>query len=161
MRYFSIHATNIYGFFICIGLIITSAFFQFGMGIEPCPLCIIQRLLIALLAFIFLIALVCKTKFWLRISSTMIFIISVLGAGVAGRQAWLQYLPRNESASCGPTLSYMLQQLSFKEAFISIMSGSGDCAAVQWQFLGLSMAVWMLGVFILFSLLALINFYRV
>lgn len=72
------------------------------------------------------------------------------GAIVAGRQVWLQQLPSDQVPACGPGLEYMMNNLPFADALGMIFRGSGECAEVSWQFLGLSIAGWSLALFILF-----------
>ena len=75
-----------------------------------------------------------------------------MGASVAGRQVWLQHLPPELVPECGPGLDYMLNVFPFADAVRMILSGSGECAEVQWRFIGLSIAEWSLIVFIAISI---------
>jgi disulfide bond formation protein DsbB len=88
---------------------------------------------------------------WQRyIYSTLTLIASLIGAGIAGRQVWLQHLPADQVPACGPGLEYMMEVFPFMEAMKMIISGSGECAEVHWTFLTLSIAEWSL---ICFSLI--------
>jgi len=66
------------------------------------------------------------------------------GAGVAGRQVWLQTLPKDQVPACGPGLDFMLDTFGLGEVLQMVLSGSGECADVAWRFLGLSMPAWVL-----------------
>ena len=81
-------------------------------------------------------------KLLARIYTSLILITSLCGAGIAGRQIWLQHLPEDKIPECGPGLEYMLDAFPFTEALRMILSGSGECAEVQWTFLSFSIAEW-------------------
>ena len=84
-----------------------------------------------------------------------------MGASVAGRQVWLQHLPPELVPECGPGLDYMLNVFPFADAVRMILSGSGECAEVQWRFIGLSIAEWSLIVFIAISIATILSVFFV
>jgi len=157
MKYCSIRMTNIYAFVITILLLIASYYFQYVMLLEPCPLCIIQRLLVMLLAVSFFWGIFLRRG--LRVQNMAVLIFAVLGVLAASRKVWLQHTATTDMVSCAPSLDYLLQQLHLRE-IIHLLSGADSCSQIDWQFLGLSMSAWMLAFFILFSGLALYNFSR-
>jgi len=81
-------------------------------------------------------------RFFVRAYNILLIIVSIGGAGIAGRQIWLQHLPTDQVPECGAGLEYMLEAFPLAEALQMILSGSGECAEVQWQFIGLSIAEW-------------------
>ena len=123
--------------------------------LEPCAMCILQRYafvgaaLIALLA-----ALHGPGKRGTRIYGVMVLLVSLAGGGVAARQAWMQRFPSRETV-CGPGLEYTLQSFPLADALPMIFKGGGDCAKVQWTFLGGTIPEWALLWFAVFSAVAL------
>ena len=159
MKYLSVQITNLYAFLVCLGLFGAAFYLQFAQGLEPCPLCIIQRVVLAIIGLLFFTALFCKR--WLSLINHMLLLmIGLLGSGVAARQVWLQHLPADQVPTCGPGLSYMLENIPLTQTIKLVFTGSGECAKVQWQFLGLSIPEWTFLFFVGFVLLAAINFCR-
>ena len=131
-------------------------------GLDPCPLCVFQRIAYILIIIASLIAVIHNpAKTWKTIYKFLIFIFSVMGASVAGRQVWLQHLPPELVPECGPGLDYMLNVFPFADAVRMILSGSGECAEVQWRFIGLSIAEWSLIVFIAISIATILSVFFV
>ncbi len=130
-------------FVICASLLGFGLYLEHAVGLEPCPLCIFQRVAFIVIAVISLIGTIQNPKKLLeRIYTGLILIASLCGAGIAGRQIWLQHLPEDKIPECGPGLEYMLDAFPFTEALRMILSGSGECAEVQWTFLSFSIAEW-------------------
>src|SRR5690606_11897415 len=77
------------------------------------------------------------------------------GAALAGRQVWLQHLPEDQVPACGPGLEYMLEAFPLSDVLLMMVRGTGDCAKVDWTFLGLSIAGWTLVWFLGFAVFAL------
>ena len=127
----------------CAGLLGTALYFQYAMYMEPCPLCIFQRVaflfigLVALLAALFY-----PRRLGQRVFTALIVLGGIAGAAVAGRHFYLQNLPPGEVPECGPGLSYMLETAPFFDVMKTVLVGDGNCAEVQWSFLGLSMPGW-------------------
>lgn len=152
---------NLIGFALATLAIVASVFLQFHSHIEPCPLCIIQRLIIFLLAVLFLIAsLHTPQPLGRRIFGSVLLFIAVLGGAVAGWQVWLQHLPAGEAPGCGASLEYMLRNVPFTEMIQMLLKGSAECARVSWSFFGLSMAELSLGVFFLLAVVAATHIIR-
>lgn len=113
-------------------------------GLEPCPLCIFQRLGLMAMGFIALIALIHNpvSNTMKRVYSGLAGLGMVWSVGVAARQIWLQHLPPDQVPSCGPGLNYLVDVLPMKEVLAEVLSGSGECAKIDWTFLGQPLSVW-------------------
>lgn len=134
---------NWFGVAICAGLMAYALYLQYGAGLEPCPLCVFQRVgVIAIGAVFLLLALHDPAGLGRRVYAVVGGIAAVLAAGVAGRHAWLQQLPEDQVPACGPGLDYIMDAFPLAEALRLVFTGSGECADVQWSFLGLSMPAW-------------------
>ena len=149
---------NLGGFAICAGLLGFAYYLQFHDGLDPCPLCIFQRVGVILLGLAFLIAaLHHPQQTGARIYALVIAATALAGAGVASRHVWLQHLPPDQVPACGPDLGYMLEILPIAEVVRRVFTASGECANIVWSFLGLSMPVWVLMWFLLLGTLGLIG----
>ncbi len=128
-----------------VGLMAYALFLQYVQGLEPCPLCVFQRVAVIALGVVFLAAGVhAPAGAFARVYGGLGLVAAVGGAVVAGRHAWLQQLPADQVPACGPGLDYMLEVFPLTEALALVFQGSGECAEVQWSFLGLSMPAWVL-----------------
>lgn len=136
---------NAAGFLICAGLIAYAVYAQFRLGLDPCPLCIFQRIGIAALGLVFLIAAVHDPHGWgARVYAALIAIAALATVAVAARQVYLQHLPPGSIPSCGAPLAVMLRFLPLTEVVRKVLTGSGECGVVNWTFLGLAMPAWVL-----------------
>ncbi|HYC45535.1 MAG TPA: disulfide bond formation protein B [Burkholderiales bacterium] len=143
------------GFLACGALLAFALYLQHVQNQEPCPLCILQRVAFIDMAIVFAVAAIHGPyRRGAAIYSGLLFVMAAMGAGIAGRQVWLQHLPPDKVPACGPGLEYMLEQFPLKDALAKIFAGSGECAEVGWRFLGLSIAEWSLAWFVLLGLLA-------
>lgn len=139
------------GFLLCAALLAYALYVQFGMLMAPCPLCILQRLAFAAMGIVFLIGGLHAPKGagGRRVYGLLAFIPAAAGAGVAGRHVWLQSLPPSEVPLCtGMGLEYLVEAQGPLKALSSVLAGSGECAKVDWTFLGLSMPAWTLAWFV-------------
>lgn len=144
---------NLLGFAACVGLMIAALALQYAQGLEPCPLCILQRVAVMLLGAVFLLAALHNpAAVGRRLYAAISLLIAATGAAIAGRHVWLQHLPPDQVPACGPGLEYMLQAFPMQKALSMVFTGSGECAKADWFFLGLSMPAWTL---IWFAFLAL------
>jgi disulfide bond formation protein DsbB len=131
----------------CLGLLVFGLYLQHMKGIEPCPMCILQRYAFLAAGLIALVgALHGPRRTGLRIYSTLVALTALAGGGVAARQTWLIHNPP-AIADCGPGLEYMVDEFPLGEALPMIFRGSGDCASVTWTWLGLSIPEWALVAF--------------
>jgi disulfide bond formation protein DsbB len=134
---------NLVGFACCAGMMGFALFAQHVLLLNPCPLCVFQRVAVIGLGTIFLIAALHDPAGWARrVYAAFMAIFALFGLGVAGWHFRLQNLPADEVPSCGPGLDYMLENFALGDALSMIFKGSGECADVVWSFLGLSMPGW-------------------
>ena len=109
----------------------------------PCPLCVFQRMAVIALGISFAIAALHNPSGHGRYFYTALVAVTAgAGVGVAGRHVWLQNLPADKVPSCGPGFDYIIDSFPLADALKLIFTGSGECASVDWQFLGLSMPTW-------------------
>lgn len=141
-------------FLASAGLMGFGMFLQHVKNLEPCPLCIMQRYAFIAVGLVALVAGLHNPRGWGRVPYALLMLIGAgAGAGVAGRQIWLQHNPQ-VSAQCGPDLDYMLDSFPLSQVLPMLFKGEGDCGKVLWQFLGLSIPEWAMvwfAIFILFS----------
>ncbi len=140
---------NLLGFAACAGLMSFALYAQHQLYLDPCPLCVFQRMAVIAVGIVFLIAAIHDPTDWAgRVYALLIGFVAADGASVAGRHVWLQNLPPGEVPSCGPGFDYIMESFPLSEALSMIFQGSGECAEVHWQFLGLSMPGWTLVCFV-------------
>lgn len=145
----------------CIFTMIAVLWFQHVDGLEPCPLCIFQRVALMASGLFFLLAgLHNPDKLGRRIYAVLCAIPAITGAAIAIRHLWLQSLPEDQIPDCGPGLDYLVDVFPMQEVVSMVLSGSGECAEVDWTFLGLSMPGWALVVFVGLTLIALFQLFR-
>ena len=137
------------GFLVCLALMGWALWLQFGLGIEPCPLCMFQRVAVCLVGLVFLAAFIQNPRRGGAAGYALVTLV-VAGAGVAlaARQVWLQALPKDQVPSCGMGISYMLDSLPLSDVIMKTLAGSGECAEKGWVFLDLSIAGWSLVFFV-------------
>jgi len=134
---------NALGAAACAGMMAFALYAQHGLGLEPCPLCVLQRMAVIATGVLFLVAaLHDPERTGARIYGVLIALPAAAGVVVAARHVWLQGLPPDQVPECGPGLDYMLDVFPLLEAIDMIFSGSGECAEVSWRMLGLSMPTW-------------------
>ena len=136
---------NFAGFLICAGLIAYALYAQFHLGLDPCPLCIFQRIGIAAVGVIFLLAALHGPRGWgSRVYGVLIAIAALATVAVAARQLYIQHLPPGAIPSCGAPLSMMMKFMPLTTVIRKVFTGSGECGVVNWTFLGLAMPAWVL-----------------
>ena len=145
------------GFLACAGLIAYALYLQYYEYQNPCPLCILQRIVFIVLMAVFLIAGIHgPRRTGAYVYSGLLTGIAAIGAAVATRHVWLQHLPKDKVPECGPGLEYMLNKFPLTQALEKILHGSGECAEAGWTMLGLSIAEWSLVWFVLLGALAVV-----
>ncbi len=151
---------NIAGFLVCAGLMAYALHAQYGLGLEPCPLCIFQRIGVILMGATFLAAALHHPRGRGRYAyAGLIALFALLTVAVAARQLYIQSLPPGTLPSCGAPLAMMLRFMPVTEVVRRVLSGSGECGEVNWRFLGLAMPAWVLmSAVLLGTLSALANF---
>lgn len=129
----------------CAALLAYALYKQHVDFLEPCPLCVIQRVAFMWIgAFSLLAALHFPKRTGQLIYSYGVVAGAAFGAAVSSRHLWLQSLPADKVPDCGPGLNYMLENFPFFEVMRTVFTGSGSCAEVHWRFLGLTMPGWTL-----------------
>ena len=134
------------GFLISVLIIVYVLYTQYVLGLEPCPLCILQRVAVIALGISFLLLALRppqrkQSKF---LTSILLVMISSAGAGIAARHVWLQNLPPDKVPGCGPGLDFMMANFPLSDVLEMVFSGSGECAEISWSFAFLSMPAWVL-----------------
>ena len=136
-------AAYLLGFIVCAALMGWALWLQYGEGLEPCPLCMFQRVCVSAVGVVFLIAAIHNPRrAGAAFYAVLTLIIAGAGAAFAARQIWLQALPKDQVPACGMGLSYMMDTLPFTDVVRKVLEGSGECAEKGWVFLGLSIAGW-------------------
>ena len=127
----------------CLGLIAVAMVLQFVYGLAPCPLCVVQRAILFVVMFLFLIGAIYEpSRLWRRGYYFVVVLMAFLGVLTAARQVWLQHLPAGKVPSCGMGLDFMLANLPLSETITLLFHGTAECSKVQWVFLGLSIPEW-------------------
>ena len=147
------------GFAACFGTVILALVIQTVYKLEPCPLCITQRICFMALGVLFLIgAFVKPATLFAKLITLAQLVAALVGAGWALRHWYLQAHKESMIADCGVGFDYMFENFPLKKAFTLIFKGTGDCAAIDWTFLGLSLPQLALIAFIAFGIYAVYLF---
>lgn len=138
------------------GLLMAVFYYQKVLGLEPCPMCIFQRVAMLVVGLVFLIAALHGPKAGGRWAySGLAALAAGVGACISARHTWLQSLPEDQRPACGPTLDYLVDMMPMKDVVATVLRGDGNCAKVDWTLLGYSMPAWTFVVFIALILWAL------
>lgn len=136
---------NLLGFLACTAMMAYALYAEYVLFLEPCPLCVFQRIAVIALGVLFLLAaLHDPARTGRRIYAGLLAVAAVAGCGVAAWHVRVQHLPPDQVPSCGPGFDYIMDSFPLGEALRLIFSGSGECASIDWTFLGLSMPAWVL-----------------
>jgi disulfide bond formation protein DsbB len=153
----TMRAAFVIGALACAGLLGYGYWLQYAQGLEPCPLCLVQRGFFYAVGAIFLLgALHDPGRAGTWVYAALVTLFAAGGAAAAGRQVWLQHLPADKVPQCGPDLFFMLENFPLAQTLEKLVKGTGECAAVDWTFLGLSIAGWALLWFVGFALYAIV-----
>ena len=128
-------------FALCVGLLAFGMGLQHVVGLEPCPMCIVQRYALVLVGVLTLAAASCFSHRVRAALQAVAVVVCGFGAFVAARQSWLQWNPP-EVATCGRDLYGMIESFPLQRVIPMVFRGSGDCSAIDWTFLGLTIANW-------------------
>ena len=125
----------------CAGLIAFALYLEHVVGLEPCPLCHVQRFAVVLFGLICLLATLHNpARVGQRIYAVLALLAAAFGMATAGRQIWLQGLPEDQLPACLPPLEFMLEAFPLQDIISKMLHGTADCAAVDWTLLGLNIA---------------------
>lgn len=141
---------NLLGFLACAAMLAYGYYLQFAAGLEPCPLCILQRLALAAVGIAFLIAAIHHParRAVARAYGGAVVLFALSGAAVAARHVWLQHIPEDRRPSCGPGLDYLVSTFGPIGSLSRILRGSGECGKVDWTLLSFSIPEWTLVAFL-------------
>jgi protein dithiol:quinone oxidoreductase len=136
---------NFAGFAACAALLAYALYTQFYQGLEPCPLCVFQRIGIALLGVVFLAAAVHNPRGrGGAVYACLLGVAALATLAVAARHVYVQSLPPGSLPSCGAPLASLLKFMPLWQVIRKVLTGSGECGEVSWRFLGLAMPAWVL-----------------
>ncbi len=131
------------GFLVCAGLMGWALWLQYGLELEPCPLCVFQRIAVIATGVVFLAAAIHNPG---RAGATAYALLTLLvsgtGAAIAARHVWIQAQPQGSVPTCGMGLDYMLETLPLTDVIGRVFRGSGECAQQGWLFMGLAIPSW-------------------
>ncbi|MDD0842308.1 disulfide bond formation protein B [Pseudomonas sp. Gutcm_11s] len=145
----------------CLALMGGALYLEHVVGLNPCPMCIVQRIFVILFGLTCLLAAIHgPASTGRRVYAILALLFAVGGAGTAARQVWLQSVPADQLDACLPSLEFMMEALPLQEIVRLVFHGTADCAEVTWTLFGLSLPEWSLLAFvgmILFSLYQLLR----
>jgi protein dithiol:quinone oxidoreductase len=142
-------------FLVCAALMGWALWLQYGLGLEPCPLCAVQRIAVTLIGITFLVAFIHNPRnVGAAIYAGLVLLFAGAGGAFAARHVWLQSLPADQVPACGMGISYMLETLPFMDVLKKVFAGSGECAAAGWEFMGLAIPGWTFVFFIAMTIVA-------
>jgi disulfide bond formation protein DsbB len=132
-------------FVACLSLNAYAIYYlQEWVGLEPCPMCILQRIAFFAIAAVALVGAIWNPRgAALKTLAILIVLFALAGAGVAMRHSYLQHFPP-KTETCGTDLEFLLNTFSLTEAFPKIFAGTGSCSQVSWKFAGLTIPEWAL-----------------
>jgi disulfide bond formation protein DsbB len=134
---------NLLGFAVCVALLGYAWYAQAVLLLDPCPLCIFQRVGVGAAGVLFLLAALHDPGRWgARVYGTLLLAAALATIAVAARHLWIQHLPEGSVPACGATLSYMLEVFPLADVVRKVLTGSGECARISWSLFGLSMPGW-------------------
>jgi disulfide bond formation protein DsbB len=144
------------GFAGCAGAMAFALYLEHFRHLEPCAMCIFQRVAMIFTGLVFLAGAVHGPKAAGRRAYAIAAGLTALaGVGIAARHVWLQSLPPDQVPACGPTLDYMMQLFPFEEVVKLVLNGDGECAKINAEFLGIGLPAWTMLTFIALALYAL------
>jgi len=136
---------NIGGTLACVALLAYALYAQYRLGLEPCPLCIFQRVAVFALGLVFLAAAVQHPRGAGRyVYATLLGLAALTTAGLAMRHVYIQSQPPGSIPACGAPLDVMLKFSPLSDVVRKVLSGGGECSQINWTFAGLAMPAWVL-----------------
>lgn len=130
----------LFGFVMSFAIVGLALVIQTQYNLEPCPLCISQRIIFMALGVVFFVAAFIPPQHVLKKVFTLLLVaVGLAGSGVAIRHWYLQANKESMIADCGVGFDYMFENFPLEKAFKLIFRGTGDCAAIDWTFLGLTL----------------------
>ena len=137
--------TNAIVMFACAGMMAIALYMEYVMLLDPCPLCVMQRVMVIAVGVVCFIAFVHGPRgLGHRLYAGLALVCAVGGGGLSLRQLWLQSLPPDQVPACGASLDYLLEVFPLTEVLAMVLSGDGTCAEVKWSLMGISIPGWTL-----------------
>jgi protein dithiol:quinone oxidoreductase len=134
---------NALGFLVCAGLMAYALYAQYVLELTPCPLCIFQRVTVITLGVLFLAAALHNpSQRGARTYAGLQLLAVTAGVLVSSRHIWIQMQPPGSVEACGAGLNYLLEIMPVFQVIKKVLFGSGECSAIDWRFLGLTMPWW-------------------
>ncbi|MEP7182397.1 MAG: disulfide bond formation protein B [Betaproteobacteria bacterium] len=131
------------GALVCASLIGWALWLQYGLELDPCPLCVFQRIAVISTGVVFMIAAFHNPgRVGAMFYAGLTVIVSGIGAAIALWHVWIQAQPKGAVPACGMGLNYMLETLPLTEVIGRVLKGSGECAEQGWLFMGLAIPSW-------------------
>lgn len=157
MTSFSFRSLSALGFLGCLAGLAFALYLQHFRNLEPCPMCIFQRVAMLGAGLLFLLgALHAPRRGGRRVYAVATALAALVGAGIAARHVWLQHLPEDQVPACGPTLDYLLGMMPVSEVVETVLRGDGNCAKINAAWLGVSLPAWTLAAFVAMAVYALL-----
>lgn len=145
----------------CLALMGGALYLEHAVGLNPCPLCIVQRVFVILFGLVCLVAAIhAPQRNGRRGYAVLALLFAVGGGATAARQVWLQSVPADQLEACLPSLEFMMEALPLQDIVGLVFQGTADCAEVTWTLFGLSLPEWSLLAFIGMGLFALFQLLR-
>ena len=142
---------------VCAALMAWALWLQYGLGIDPCPLCSLQRIAVVAIGIVFLVAGIHNPgRLGAGIYAGLAVIVGLFGVAAAMRHVWIQSLSKDEVPACGMGLNYMLETMPLADVLTKVFAGSGECAEAGWSLLGLAIPAWTLVFFIAMMVAAIV-----
>jgi disulfide bond formation protein DsbB len=152
---------NVIVFCGCVALMGIALYFEHIEGLEPCYLCVMQRVMVITTGLIALVAALHHPgAAGIRIYGTLTALSATGGGLFSIRQLWLQSLPKDQVPACGPSLDYMIDVFPLFDVVVMLIQGDGSCAEILWSFLGISMPGWVLVAFIGLLLISIYQIFK-
>ncbi|MDX1803777.1 MAG: disulfide bond formation protein B [Alcanivorax sp.] len=152
---------NLLALLACLAAMGGALYLQHVDGLQPCPLCIFQRVGVIAAGLVLLMACLHGPRgVGVRVYAALTGLAALGGGAVAIRHLWLQHLPPDRVPDCGPGLNYMLDVFPLKDVLAKVLAGSGECAEVHWSLFGISLPGWSLLVFVGLLAVALVQLFR-
>lgn len=153
----SFRSLSALGFLGCVFGLAFALYLQHFRNLEPCPMCIFQRVAMLGAGLFFLLGALHAPKRGGRwVYAVLAAVAALIGAAIAGRHVWLQSLPPDQVPACGPTLDYLLGMMPVSEVVETVLRGDGNCAKINAAWLGISLPGWTLVAFIAMAIYALL-----
>jgi disulfide bond formation protein DsbB len=141
---------HLLGAFVVVLMFASALYLQYVLRQDPCPLCMVQRLIFIAIGMTFLLAAIHNAQSAAKfIYSGTIALLSVIGVLVAARHIWIQHLPKDQVPGCGPGLDFMLKNFPMSDVWQELMHGSGECAEKGWTLFTLGIPEWSLVAYLL------------